>query len=272
MSARRATLALLAVLGGLCGSGCRTWPGHLTGRAAPSSYQPLAEVPQPGLIDGDAQIDHLTEGRALFRRALKRLETLPLPGAPVPRFIPLPRLERALREQYARGTPLGPVRSVVALGVIAWAPSPPARVAGLWVNPAVLVRVLAARQVVPRGPVHRWPRSARRTLWIEKPGVGAGPLRVDLRFALGLERVDPGDGVIWVRSDSDPAMPGEHVTLWRGLFRATPISGGAGTRITEVIAIGTDLLAPPFLKEALREQGLKTLRDSRLNLLKRAGR
>ena len=236
--------------------------------AVSASSPPMADPAGP--LDDAALVEQLVLGRQALRDAITRLETLPLPGEPVPRFVPLPELEQALTRRYARGTSLGPVHSLAVLGVIAWAPAPPQRVAGLWVHPDVMHRVLAAQQVSARGPVRRWPRAARRTLFVEKSGVGAGPLRTNLRFAIAMERVDLSSGDVWVRSDSDPSIPGAHVTLWRGLLHAAPLAGGQGSRITEVLVIGTDLRAPPLLEDTLRKQTLKTLRDSRVNLMKRA--
>ena len=87
--------------------------------------------------------------------------------------------------------------------------------------------------------------------------MGEVPFRYDFRWTLVASRRGLEGGAIEVRYDlaDDPAP--EHVSLFRGIASIEP--EGTGSRWTEVLAIGSTVSAPFFLKGKARDEVTKIM-------------
>ena len=196
-------------------------------------------------------------------RAVTRDARRPLMGV-------LPDLEATVLERYRGGGFGGPVRNVAAFGFTGHVPLAPQAMAALLLRPDVAREVLAASSVTPTGTVFRVPGASRRTYHVEMLRQGMGPFRYDLRFAVAVERWDVADGTLLARYDPQRSPRTEHVTLYRGAVRIEPVDGGS--RVTEVVVLGTDIQVPMFFAKSLRQFVVTTLRNRAINLWKRAWR
>ena len=208
-------------------------------------------VPEPPAPTPEEAPTLLFRGLEGVLRPLERLHAAPLPqpgGGPF--FALSPALERAVESRYRRGGYGGAVRTVVALGTTGFVPLEPAAAARLVMDPVVERQALRADALRRTGLVFALPSAQRSQYYVEILRVGKGPFRFDLRFAFEAERVDAGDGRIWLRFDPIPAVRAEHVTLYRGGCVIEPVEGGS--RLTELLIVGTDIVLP-FLQGALRD-------------------
>ena len=164
----------------------------------------------------------------------------------------------------------GRVRSAVAVVAVGRVPLPPAQMADLIMDPEVERQVLGANTFRPLGATYRLPGARRERFAVEILRVGAGPIRVDLRFTVVAERRDTADGRVLLRYDPDTEPRPEHVTLYRGGCLLEPDAGG--TRVTEILIVGTDVSVPFFLESSLRQLARATLKDRVTNLWIRAWR
>lgn len=262
---RGGSLAALLLLPLLVG--CRSPLGRkLRARAAPQAAR-LPEPPAPAAEDVPA---FLFLGLKGVLADLATLREGAAPAGRAPRLVRLSAVEDAVRRRWARGGFGGPVLSVVALGVSGRVPLAPAAMADLMTDLEVERQVLAAASFRSLGTVYALPGARKTRARATLRGVGAGPLRVALRFNAVTERRDASDGRVWLRYDPAPAPPNEHVTLYRGGCLLEP--DGAGARVTEVLLLGTDLRLPPPLQGSMEDLALTTLSNRARNLWVRAWR
>lgn len=278
MSARRAVLyaLLVACLFAVLGA-CRAFPGHPVrlseprlaagARAAASDVPELADIAD---IADDEAAASLFRGLEGVYGPLRDLCRMPLPAGRAPRLLRLARMESAVRRRYRRGGFGGPVRAVTVLGVIGRVPLDPSAMADLIGDPRVERAVLGADALWLLQTVYDLPAARRSRFRARLLNRGMGPLRYDLRFTFAHERRATRDGRVFLRYDPDARPRPEHVTLFRGGCLLEPEAGG--TRVTEILILGTDLqLLPPLQGEVLRLVR-KTLRDRAINLWIRAWR
>ena len=87
--------------------------------------------------------------------------------------------------------------------------------------------------------------------------MGESPFVYDFRWTLTTSRRGVASGGIEIRYDllDDPAT--EHVSLFRGIARIEP--EGTGSRWTEVLAVGSNVSPPFFLKGKARDEVTKIM-------------
>jgi hypothetical protein len=118
-------------------------------------------------------------------------------------------------------------------------------------------RALDADVLVARAK-ERTAGGERRVFAVELLRMGEGPLRFDFRWEFSVERRDRPDGTILLRYEmSPPSGRGENVAVFRGAAMLAP--DGAGTRWTEVLLVGSDLVAPFFLESRSQTAALGLL-------------
>lgn len=272
---RRPLPALLLLSGLVLASvvaGCRAFPGHPVllsqpRRVGPAGASP-AGVAEPGPIPADGA------GAALFRglegvvKPLERLRSQPVVDARKPQLVRIRQMERSVRKRYRRGGFGGAVRTVVVLGVIGIMPLRPAEAADLITNVDVERAVLGADAMWRLSTVYALSDARRERYRVHLLNRGEGPIRFDLRASVAFERRDSPDGRVLLRYDPDPEPRPEHITLFRGACVLDPVEGG--TRVTEILILGTDIQLLPFLQSELVDMVLKTMRDRATNLWVRA--
>ena len=255
--------------------GCRSFEGHPVRLSAPRLSEGVAapdpgDVPEPA-TPSDAQVPGLlflgTEG---VLRRLEQMRRLPLPAGQEPKLVRLPEVVRSVKQRY-RGKQAygGPVANVVVLGVTGKVPLTPQAMADMMMDPEVERQVLAATTFKVTGIDYALPRHRRERNRAELLGRGIGPIRFNLRFNLITERRDLADGSVWMRYDPSNEPRNERVTLYRGGAILEPLPEG-GTRVTELVILGTSInAAPPFLGPLL-QMAQSTLQHRVTNLWKRA--
>ncbi|MDF1702709.1 MAG: hypothetical protein P1V36_16295, partial [Planctomycetota bacterium] len=261
----------VSVLGmSLALSGCQRFPGHPVRLSAPRLAAEAAR-PEPGVVPEPAHSDDAQRRASLFLglegvlRRLDALHALPRPAGEVPRYERLPEVGRSVRRRYRRGGFGGPVRHVVVLGVTGRVPLTPQAMADLMLDHEVERQVLAASSFRPLGLDFDVPGHRRERNRVELLGVGFGPIRFNLRFNIVAERCDLADGSVLLRYDPALEPRNERVTLYRGGARLEPLPDG-GTRVTELVILGTSIdVAPMFLPPLLKMAG-DTLHNRATNL------
>jgi hypothetical protein len=88
-------------------------------------------------------------------------------------------------------------------------------------------------------------------------GLGPAPFEVDLRWTLSARVRARPDGVVLVRYDLDPEPPPERVSVFAGVAVVEP--WGAGSRWTEVVAIGSPTTPPPLLGGSAADEATRLL-------------
>jgi len=262
----------LVLAASLLAAGCRAFPGHpvlasqprLEGEARPVR----AEAPEPDDVADEDVAATVFRGLEGVLIPLSRLLRTEVPRGPTPRILRLASMERAVQQRYRRGGPGGPVRSVAVMAVVGQVPIPPEETADLLEDPEVERAALAADALWQVGEEYALPRTRRvryRAFLLRR---GAGPIRYDLRFSFAMERAATADGSICLRYDPDLVPRPEHVTLFRGGCLLEP--DGTGTRIAEILILGTDIRLLPILQGELEELVLETMRDRARSLWARA--
>lgn len=261
MLRRLLLFALLTSAPGVCG-GCREFPGHplrpsqprLT-TAAPSAAGAIPEPPNPA----DAEVEaFLFLGLEGLLKPLHELRARPLPAGERLLFGSLPKIQAAVRKRLGNRGLGGPLRHVVAVGATGHVPLSPVRMADLIMDAAVEEEALVATVCCRIRTEYTLPGARREHFRLELLKTGMGPFRYDLRFTVIFERRELSDGRVFLRYDLGAAPPNEHVTLYRGGCLIEP--SGSGSRVTEIIIFGLDIVMPPFVKGALRNLVIKTLR------------
>jgi hypothetical protein len=279
---RRAVLVVVPlvvfVLGG--GAGCRAFPGHPVRLSQPRLEQPVgvaaeaaaAALPQPSpLSDAEVETQLFLQVERLYANLLTLREQSAVPADPrTPAFTLLPSVEASVRERFAGKTVDGLLRHAVAIGTVGTVPLPPSAMADLLMDPETERQVLAAATCHLHRTEFALPGARRAQLRIEMLNMGFGPMRYDLRFTVVFERRDLADGRILLRYDlgADPAP--EHVTLYRGACLIEP--SGTGSKMSEIIILGTDIQVPALFSKGLRNLVVTTLRNRVTNLWVRAWR
>jgi hypothetical protein len=225
----------------------------------------LPEPEVPGDEDAKAMLFSGLEGLLPHVEALRSVG-IPDPRAPV--LVPRPALERAVARRYRRGGFGGPVRVVGAMAVVGRVPLAPGAMADIMMDPVAEQQVLAADTFRLVGVEYVTPQARRNRYLIEILRIGAALWVYDMRFTMAAERRALSDGSVLLRYDPRVPPRPEHVTLWRGACFLEP--DGAGTRVMEVLIIGTDVSLPPFLVGALRKMVRDKISDRAQNLWKRA--
>jgi hypothetical protein len=221
------------------------------GAAAGAEAMPVAFLGMEGLFP------HLAAVRAMPQ---------PDPRAPV--LVEIPNLEAAVVRRHRGHGYGGPVRLVGALGVVGHVPLRPAEMAAMMQDEVVEKQILAADVFSRIGTEYVLRGSRRDRYRAEFLRIGDAFWIYDLRFTFSCERVDVADGRVLLRYDPRVVPAPEHVTLWRGLCLLEP--EGTGTRVTEILIIGTDLNLPFFLVPEMRRIVRKRLADRAQNLWIRA--
>ena len=264
---------LVAWLACLLG-GCQDLAGHPVRLSLPRLADGAAppdpgDVPEPTSPEGEEAVALLFLGVEGVRGRLEPLRRLPLPEGQAPRLVRLPEVVRSVRQRYRRGGYGGPVRHVVVQGVTGRVPLAPGAMADLMMDPEVERQVLAATTFRRTGVDYVLPGARRERNRAELLGVGLGPVRFNLRFNLVTERRDLADGSVWLRYDPALEPRNERVTLYRGGAVLEPLPDG-GTRVTELVILGTSIdVAPPFLPPLLT-MAQDTLKNRVTNLWRRA--
>ena len=263
-----APLLILVVVAG----GCRAFPGHpVLGsqpRLAGDAVREAVHAAEPGDTPDEEAAALLFRGLEGVLGPLVELLRAEVPVGRTPRLARLTSMERAVAERYRRGGPGGSVRSVAVMAVVGRMPIPPKEAADLIVDAQVERAVLGADALWPLEVVYALPDAQRARYRASLLGRGAGPLRYDLKFSFAMERVATTDGRVYLRYDPDLAPRPEHVTLFRGGCLLEPDAGG--TRVAEILILGTDIQLLPFLQGELEGLVLKTMRDRATNLWIRA--
>lgn len=263
------------LLAALLSAGCQRFEGHPVRLSTPRLAADAA-APDPGVVPeprtlSDAEVpDALFLGTEGVRRHLERLRALPLPTGNAPTLVRLPEVVRSVRQRY-RGKQAygGPVRNVVVLGVTGKVPLSPAAMADMMMDPEVERQVLAAATFRRTGIDFDVQGARRERNRAELLGMGMGPIRFNLRFNLITERRDLESGAVWLRYDPSNEPRNERVSLYRGGAFLEPLPEG-GTRVTELVILGTSInIAAPF-QPALLRLAYGTLENRATNLWKRA--
>lgn len=236
------------------------------GSAAP---EPDPDVPEPTPPEGEEAVAMLFLELEGVRRRLEQMRRQPLPAGQTPQLIRLAEVVRSVKRRYRSGGYGGPVRHVVVQGVTGRVPLTPRAMADLMMDPEVERQVLAATSFRRTGIDFALPGHRRERNRAELLNVGMGPVRFNLRFNLVTERRDLADGTVWMRYDPAAVPRNERVTLYRGGAVLEPLPDG-GTRVTELVILGTSIdVAPPFLPPLLT-MAQDTLRNRVVNLWRRA--
>lgn len=226
------------------------------------------EEPAAG-VDGDAAVSSLFTGVGGLLATIERLRSVQVVDPRQPRLAQLPKLESAVARRYAGGGFGGRVRMVGAMGVAGRVPLPPKTMADMMMNAAVEKQVLAANVFRHVGADYVLPGARRHRYHVEFHRIGEALWVYNLRFTFAAERRDLADGRVLLRYDPRTVPKPEHVTLWRGGCLLEP-DGAGGSRISEVLILGTDISLPPFLVGAMRNMVRKKLADRAKNLWVRA--
>jgi hypothetical protein len=260
------------VLASLLLAGCSVFPGHPVllsqpRRTGPPSASPTGAA-EPGPIPADDAGAVLFHGLEGVVEPLEQLRRQPVADARKPQLVRIRQMELSVRKRYRRGGFGGAVRTVVVLGVIGNMPLSPAQAADLITNADVERAVLGADAMWRLSTVYALSDARRERYRVHLLNRGQGPLRFDLRATVAFERRDSPDGRVLLRYDPDLEPRPEHITLFRGACILDPVEGG--TRVTEILILGTDIQLLPFLQSELVDMVLKTMRDRATNLWVRA--
>ncbi len=271
----RATLGIRLLLLALTTSavGCRAFPGHPVRSSEPRldagvARGPLPAVPEPPTPGGEDAVRALFRGLDGILEPLRSLHAEPGPAGRGPRMQRMRRMERVVKARYRRGGFGGRVRGLIALAATGRVPIAPRAMAALLLDPEVERSALSADAVRRLGVVYDVPGMRRERYRMELLRRGYGPFRFDLRFSFAFERLDVSEDVVYLRYDPDVRPRPEHVTLFRGgcLLQRD----GQGTRVTEILILGTDLLLLPPLQTELLGLVEKELRDRASEVFERA--
>lgn len=254
-------LVLLLLTPGLC-AGCQAFPGHplrpSQPRLATTPHSTAGAIPEPP-PPGDEEIEALLFlGLEGLLKPLHELHERPLPPNQMLVFGSLPKMEAAVRRRLGKRGLGGPLRHIVAVGATGHVPLAPMEMADLIMDPAVEEEALVATVCRLIRTEYAMPGARREHFRLELLKTGMGPFRYDLRFTVIFERRELSDGRVFLRYDLGATPPNEHVTLYRGGCLIEP--SGSGSRVTEIIIFGLDILMPPFIQNALRNLVAKTLR------------
>lgn len=255
-------------------AGCSTFPGHPVLLSQPRRTGPLEVrspgVPEPEPISAERAAAALFHGLEGIVEPLEVLRRQPVTDRRKPQLVRIKRMERSVLKRYRRGGFGGAVRTVVVLGVIGTLPLTPAQAADLITDAEVERAVLGADAMWHLSTVYALPNARRERYRVHLLDRGEGPLRFDLRASVAFERRDSPDGRVLLRYDPDTQPRPEHITLFRGACVLDPVPGG--TRVTEILILGTDIQLLPFIQGELVDMVLKTMRDRATNLWARAWR
>jgi hypothetical protein len=255
-------LAVVAVVAVVASAGCSARSGGALPHARPpvDGGATAPSAPEPALAAGDGGIEALA-GARFFRGLAAHVEpslvgvardaTAPLGTDPDARE--LSGAERAVRPLVAAAGRRLP-RILLTVGFAATVAASPARCAEVLVDPAALGRTLDADESRSLGDAVEGMRRVRR-LSLALLDRGKGPFRFDFRWAFRASRIDLPGGSVLLRYDLEPHPAPERVSFFQGAAVLEPTGGG--TRIVEVVVLGSDLSLPFFLVG----QGRKGVRD-----------
>jgi hypothetical protein len=263
---------------GLCllagATACRAFPGHPVRGSQPrlpvgtvTSAGALPEPANPTTQELEAQL-FLGVERLYANLVALRGQKGTEPNPRKPSMAVLPSVEKSVRERFGGKTPDGVLRNAIAVGVLGTVPITPAQMADLIMDPAVEKQVLAAAICCHHKTDFVLPGMQRSHYRVEMLRMGFGPMRYDLRFTVVFERRDLPDGRVMLRYDLAGDPRPEHVTLYRGGCIIEPTA--AGSRVTEIVILGTDIKVPVFFAKGLRNLVQTTLRNRATNLWVRA--
>jgi hypothetical protein len=153
--------------------------------------------------------------------------------------------EQVYREAVASGR--RDVRSLFVHGVAYRVSCPPARAAQVLCDPEVEKTSFAAQEGSDLGPAAR---GEGRRMSFGLLDMGEKPFVYDFRFSVEATRVTRPGGVFLVRTEMIAEPAPERVSLVAGVAVCAP--DGDGTRVSEVIAIGSPVSTPFFLKGKAR--------------------
>lgn len=269
----RASLAA-SLLGAALLAGCTGGRGHPVRRSLPMLS--AAEVRSLGMYALEEPADPVGADAEAFLfahlagvlRTLHGLRAQPVADPRRPVLAVLPAVERSVARRYAAGGFGGPVKLVGALGVAGRIPIPPKAMADMMMDAAVEQQVLAADSFRNVGAEYVTPVARRQRYQVEFRRIGTALWVYDLRFTFVCERRDLPDGRVLLRYDPRSQPRPKHVTLWRGGCILEP--DGAGSRVSEILILGTDISLPPFLVGAMRKMVHKKLADRARALWQRA--
>ena len=253
---------------------CRAYPGHPVRLSQPrlpaGTTVQAAQLPEPETPKADELPARLFMGvESLYENLLRlRANAKPSPNPRAPAFALLPSVEKSVRERFGKKTIDGPLRNAIAVGVRGEVPITPQQMAALIMDPEVEKQVLAADVCCLHCTDFDFPGSCRSQFRVEMLKMGVGPIRYDLKFTVIFERRDLPDGRILFRYDLGGDPKPQHVTLYRGACIIEP--HGSGSRISEIVILGTDIQVPPFFEKGLRNLVVTTLRNRVTNLWVRA--
>jgi hypothetical protein len=155
-------------------------------------------------------------------------------------------------------------RIMLALGFSAKASKSPSACADTLLDPEVLRKTLDADEstaVQTRGADGPYRLHSLTLL-----NRGKGPFRFDFRWSFRAERFDRPDGAVLVRYALLSTPPPERMTAFQGAVVIVP--DGAGSRVLEVLVLGSDVSLPSFLvPQATR--GVKSILGIRAERLAR---
>jgi len=252
--------------------GCTAFPGHPVRlsqpRVADADRASAGDIPEPSTPEGDEARDQLFLGLRGILVPLEKLRAQQPPELRKPLLASFPTVEANVSRRYAKGGFGGPVLHVVAVGATGTVPLTPPQMADLMEDPEVERQVLAADGFRSLGFEYRLPGATRERSRIELLRQGYGPFRYDLRVSIATERRDLEDGRIFLRYDPDSRPPPQGISLYRGACVLEPVDGG--TRVSEILIIGTSLKVPGFVRQGLRNLVRTTLSNRVTNLWVRA--
>jgi hypothetical protein len=234
--------------------------------AAPPARPPSG--PPAGAAPADLAADPFLRGRGDLVPWLDPVGLRPTPRGERIVSTRLPEAEAAVARDLAA---LGrrDVRSLFVHGVAYRVSCPPPRAAAVLLDPAAQQLSFAAQEGRDLGPA---PSGDGRRMWFGLLDMGEKPFTYDFRFGLEARRAARDGGRVLVRYEAlvDPAP--ERVSLVAGVAVVEP--DGTGSRVTEVLAIGSPVTTPFFLKGKARAavERILSTRANRLAEAMNAGR
>jgi hypothetical protein len=259
----RLPAAGLALL--LAGSGaCSARGGGRLPHARPPSDAGASAAPAdraaPAAPRGDGGVEALV-GARFFRGLASHLgpalvgvardATAPLGAEPDAREVPgAERAVAPLLSAVGRRLP----RILLTVGFASTVAASPEACAEVLMDPAALGKTLDAEEARSAGDAVEGLRRVRR-ISLGLLDRGKGPFRYDFRWTFRISRIDLPGGSVLLRYDLEPHPIPERVSFFQGAAVIEPHAGG--TRISEVVALGSDLSLPFFLVG----QGRKGVRD-----------
>jgi hypothetical protein len=242
--ASRAAFAAAA----LAATACSARSGGSLPHARPPAE--AAGAPAPAASAGDGGLEALVGAR--FFRGLSHLSPALLgvanhgtaPAGSDPEAREFPEGEAALARTLSGAGRRVP-RILLAVGFAARVAASPARCADALMDPAALARTLDADDSRAVGDGVEGARRVRR-ISLALLDRGKGPFRYDFRWTFRVSRIDLPGGSVLVRYDLEPQPAPERVSLFHGAAVIEP--EGTGSRLSEVVVLGSDLSLPFFLR------------------------